>query len=247
LSTGVTKYQTYDNNGDQTYTVHDGATSNLIVGQPIFVQVTAPSTVYATVHSDPTPAPAYRRAQQTDSNAKFVVEITQNTKMNDRLIIETADEKEDKYVIGQDLVKFGVSSKVAQMWINRYDAKLCANTAAFDGERAEYPLSIFAPAAGEYTMSCQPSDISDQYALYLTLDGQAIWNLSDGAYTLNLNKGTATNYGLRVSVRAPQVVTGVDEAIVDSKDATATKVLINNQVFIIRGERVYSVDGQLVK
>lgn len=247
LSTGVTKYQTYDNNGDQTYTVVDGETSNLIVAKPIFVQVTTPSTVYATVHTDPTPAPAYRRVPQTDNNTKFVVEITQNTKMNDRLIIETADEKEDKYVIGQDLVKFGVSSKVAQMWINRYDAKLCANTAAFDGERAEYPLSIFAPAAGEYTMSCQPSDISDQYALYLTLDGQAIWNLSDGAYTLNLNKGTATNYGLRVSVRAPQVVTSVDEAIVDSKDATATKVLINNQVFIIRGERVYSVDGQLVK
>jgi 3-deoxy-D-manno-octulosonic acid (KDO) 8-phosphate synthase len=54
-------------------------------------------------------------------------------------------------------------------------------------------------------------------------------------------------YGLRVSARSPQVTTGVDEAIVDGKDKVATKVLINNQVYIIRGDKVYSIDGQLVK
>ena len=245
LSTGVTAYQTYDNNDGQTYTVVDEETSGLIVAKPIFVQVATPSTVYATI---PSAAPApYRRAAQAENDAKFVVEINRNGKMADRLIVETADEKEDKYVIGQDLAKFGVSSKVAQMWINRYDAKLCVNTLAWDGERAEYSLNIFAPATGEYTMSCQPSAFSDQMALYLTYNGEAIWNLSEGDCVLNLERGTATNYGLRVSARAPQVTTGIDEAIIDAKDETATKVLINNQVLIIRGEKVYTIDGQLVK
>ena len=243
LSTGVTKYQTYDNNDGQTYTVQDATTENLIVAKPIFVQVEASSTVYATVPSGSSPAP-YRRASQTENESKFVVEISRNDKMADRLIVETADEKENKYVIGQDLAKFGVSSKVAQMWVNRYDAKLCANTVEMVNDRADYPLSIFAPAAGEYTLSAmQKSGDAD---LYLTYNGQAIWNLSDGAYTLNLDKGTVSNYGLRVSARAPQTPTGVDEAIVDAQGDTR-KVLIGNQVFIIRGDKVYSVDGRLVK
>ena len=245
LSTGVSTYQVYDNNGDQSYTPIDGATSGLIVAKPIFVQVATPSTVYATI-PPASPAP-YRRVQKAETDAKFVVEINRNNKMADRLIIETADEKEDKYVIGQDLAKFGVSSKVAQMWINRYDAKLCKNTVEFDGERADYPLNIFAPAAGEYTLHLTPYTSGSDYALYLTLNGEAIWNLSDAAYTLTLQKGNTAEYGLRISVRkAPEVVTGMDEAVVEAQ-GDIRKVLINNQVFIIRGDKVYTIDGQMVK
>ena len=245
LSTGVSTYQVYDNNGDQSYTPIDGATSGLIVAKPIFVQVATPSTVYATIPSA-SPAP-YRRVQKAETDAKFVVEINRNNKMADRLIIETADEKEDKYVIGQDLAKFGVSSKVAQMWINRYDAKLCKNTVEFDGERADYPLNIFSPAAGEYTLHLTPYTSGSDYALYLTLNGEAIWNLSDAAYTLTLQKGNTAEYGLRISVRkAPEVVTGMDEAVVEAQ-GDIRKVLINNQVFIIRGDKVYTIDGQMVK
>ncbi len=244
LSTGVTAYQTYDNNGDQTYTVVNASTSGLIVAKPIFVQVNTPSTVYATIPAGPDPAPAYRRAAQAENDAKFVVEISRNDKMADRLIVETADEKADKYVIGQDLAKFGVSSKVAQMWINRYESKLCKNTVEFNGERIEYPLSIFTPVAGEYMLAAAQQ--SGDEVLYLTYNGEAIWNLSEGEYTVNLEKGIDTNYGLRVSARAPQITTGIDEAVVDAKGETR-KVLINNQVYIIRGEKVYAIDGQLVR
>ena len=247
LSTGVTQFQTYDNNDGQTYTVVDASTNNLIVAKPIFVQVTTPGTVYATVHSGASPAPAYRRSQQAENEAKFVVEISRNGKMADRLIVETTDEKEDKYVIGQDLAKFGVSSKVAQMWINRYDSKLCVNTVELESDAANFPLSVFAPAAGEYTIHLTPYTSDSDYSLYLTYDGQAVWNLSYGAFTAYLSAGTDNHYGLRIVAKAPQTATGVDEAIVDSKDATAAKVLINGQVFIIRGDKVYSVDGRLIK
>ena len=101
------------------------------------------------------------------------------------------------------------------------------------------------PANGDYVLSVGANENED-YALYLTRDGEAIWNLSEGAYTANLEKGAHTNYGLRVSARAPQIATGLDEAVVDAKGETR-KVLINNTVYIIRGENVYSVDGQLVK
>lgn len=244
LSTGVSAYQTYDNNDGQTYTVVDAATSGIIVAKPIFVQVNTPGTVYATVPAGPDPAPAYRRAPQAANDAKFVVEISCNGKMADRLIVETADEKENLYVIGQDLSKFGVSKKVAQMWINRYDSKLCKNTVEFEGERAEYPLSIYAPVAGEYVLTAAQQ--RGEEALYLTRNGEAIWNLSEGDYVLSLENATTAQYGLRISAKAPQNATGVDEAVVDAQGETR-KVLINDKVYIIRGDKVYSVDGQLVK
>ena len=247
LSTGVTEYQTYDNNDAQSYTLVDESTSALIVAKPIFVQVNTQGTVYATVPSGASPAPAYRRVQKTeDYETKFVLEISRNNKMADRLIINTTDEKDDRYVIGQDLAKFGVSSKVAQMWINRYDAKLCKNTMAFLGDQVEYPLTISAPVAGEYQISNVKSQMSNEYDLYLTRNGEAIWNLSESNYVMTLEQGTTDDYGLRVSAKAPQVATGMDEAVVDAQGETK-KVLIDNKVFIIRGNKVYSIDGQLVK
>ena len=190
--------------------------------------------------------PAYRRAPKSVSEAdsRFVIEIARNGQMNDRLIVQTAEDKDNTYVIGQDLAKMGIGSKAAQMWMERYNTNLCKNTAQIENGRAEFPLSIFAPTAGEYTISAlaQRGDLT----LYLTRDGEAIANLSDGDYTLMLERGTAYQYGLRVSARSPQIATGYDEVIADGAEK-AQKVLVNDQIFIIRGEKVYTIDGQLVK
>lgn len=231
---------------EEKYELFEMDDNKLIVGQPIFVQAPAGKSIVAN-SSTYSAAPA-RRIQGVNSLARYDVCLTAEGKQADRLIIRTDEDKEENaYVIGQDLVKFGVSTRVAQMWINRYDAKLCVNTMAPEGEKTEFPLSVFAPKAGEFTIHLASYTSDSDYTLYLTYNGEAIWNLSDGAYTINLDKGTDSNYGLRVSARAPQATTGIDEAIVDNKDAVAAKVLINGQVFIIRGDKVYTIDGQLVK
>jgi hypothetical protein len=62
-----------------------------------------------------------------------------------------------------------------------------------------------------------------------------------------MNAGTDKTFGLRLTAKkAPQVATGMDEAVVNAQGETR-KVLINNQVFIIRGNNVYTAEGQLVK
>ena len=243
-NTGATVGQVF-NADAQSYTAV-ALSNKLIVAEPIFVQATNTGSAYA-VTTPPASAPARRNAAAKTQKAEYQVEIASYGSMQDRLFIRMDETKEaDAYTVGQDVAKFGVSDKVAQMWVDRYDAKLCMNTIAPTNSVAEFPLSIFAPKAGEYTISIQNSGFSDQITLYLTLNGEAIWNLSDGEYLANLEKGTHTNYGLRVSAHAPQITTGIDEAVVDAKGETR-KVLINNQVYIIRGERVYSIDGQLVK
>lgn len=248
IDAGVEDYEVYNSN-DGSYPIKtDLSSTDLIVGQPIFVQVTTPnSSVSADEASGGAyPAPAYRASQAQTSDNRFVVEIARNGKMNDRLIVQTSDEKENTYVIGQDLAKMGVGSKTAQMWISRYNTKLCKNTVEMLNDRADYPLSIYAPAAGDYTIANASANANAEYALYLTRNGEAIWNLSEGDYVLSLEKGTSTQYGLRISAKAPQNATGVDEAVIDAQ-GEPRKVLINDKVYIIRGDKVYSVDGQLVK
>ena len=242
------KAQRY-NSADDSYEWFNLNDHKLVVGEPIYVQAPATKSIVVN-NSNDYPASAPRRANAQAVPTKYEVSVTAAgaTKYADHLSISlNEDKEEDQYIIGQDLVKFGVSTKVAQMWIDRYDAKLCVNAVAPEEDATSFPMSLFAPKAGDYTIAIEREVATEDYALYLTYNGEAIWNLSDGAYVVNLSKGTDANYGLRISAKAPQTATGMDEAVVDSKEAAAYKVLINNQVFIIRGEKVYSMDGQLIK
>lgn len=241
LNTGAEDVLRY--NGNDSYIA--GSTANMIVGEPVFVQVATEKSVVTAQTGGASPAP-YRRAPETvtDANNRFVVELSLAGKLNDRMIVQTAEEKADTYVIGKDLAKMSLSALNAQMWINRYDAKLCKNTVALQCESVEYPLHISAPQTGGYVLSA--SQERGDATLYLTRNGEAIWNLSNSDYVMTLEQGTTEDYGLRVSAKAPQVATGIDEAVVDAQGETK-KVLIDNKVFIIRGNNVYSIDGQLVK
>ncbi len=231
---------------EKRYATFEMDDNKLMVGQPIFVQAPAAKSVMANA-SGYNAAPA-RRAQAGERSVRYDVRLTQEGKETDRLIVRANDEKEaDSYTIGQDLAKISVSNIVAQMWVNRYDAELCVNTMAISAETIDFPLGIFAPKADEYQIINEQSQMTDDYTLYLTRNGEAIWNLSDAPYTFYMDKGTTTEYGLRIGAKAPQVATGIDEAIVNAHGETAAKVLINNQVFIIRGDKVYTVDGLLVK
>ena len=233
--------------------------ANMTNGPTVYVQAgeggAKVSPVYASSGSEISPASLapMRRTSATDKKYMaledyytVVISDAAGKKGGDICVLPEED-KENKYVIGHDLAQFGMSAAIPQIWVNRYDTKLALNTTALiNEETAEFPMGVYAPTAGEYTISlnAQPSD---EYNVYLTRDGQAIWNLSDGAFTADLKAGIQSNYGLRLTVnKAPQVVTGVDEAVVDAK-GEIRKVMINNQVYIIRGEQVYTIDGQLVK
>ena len=213
------------------------------VGQPFFVQVNpegSTSVVVSRTHASAAP----RRAQAEDGrDARYAIGIAANGKLADRLYIQTAEEKEDKYVIGKDMSKMSVSSYVAQMWVERYGSKLCQNTMALTRDKAVYPLGIYAPQAGEY-MIFAPTDMASGDNIYLTYDGRVIWNLTMAPYYASLEKGTTTHYGLRlVHSDAPAVVTDVDEVHSDNMQQ-CTKVIMDDHVYILRGEELYTVTGQ---
>ena len=251
LNAGATTGYVY-NPATNDYTPYNIEDKDYIVGKAVFIQAGASQSVVinnASGNSFVAAAPA-RRANATDKqylslNDYYQIAIASERVAGGHVYVLPEEEKENQYVIGHDLAQFGMSTAVPQVWVNRYDTKLALNTTALVGETAEFPMGVYAPAAGEYTirLNAQPSE---DYTVYLTRDGQVIWNLSDGAFVTTLTSGIQSNYGVRLVRKAPQVATGIDEAVVDAKNETR-KVLIDNQVFIIREGHVYTVDGQIVK
>ena len=239
LTVGTNKAQYYD--GDtKTYSV--GSLNNMIVGKPAFVQVANGASVVVNSASN---APM-RRSAQTSVKGEFELTLTNGVRRMDNLFVAIDEDKEaDRYTIGSDLLKMGVSTTSAQMWINRYDARLCVNTMAPVDGTADFPLSLYTPAAGDYTIAVQSAPVEGM-VIYLTRDGHAVWNLSEAPYTFSLNRGTDITYGLRISA-APSVVTSLDEALVEKGAATATKVLINDVIYILREGKVYTINGQVVE
>ena len=233
----------------RTYSVVNMDADSLVVGQPIFVQATVDNsavTAYA-AHNDAFHAAPRRARAQANPLTRYELYLAPSLDVaTDQIIVRMSEEKEeDEYTIGQDLTKMGVSDIVPQMWINRYDSKMCINTVAPVNNTADYPLGISVPQNGEYDIFLNDEPDSES-SLYLTYDGEAIWNLSYSPYIASLNKGTDTHYGLRIVKKTRPIVTGIEDATIQNGDAIR-KVLVNDQVYIIRNGEVYTVDGQMVK
>ena len=247
LNVGTTENlgQVYNADTKQYTTIHLNS-DQLQVGQPIFVQPIVAKTVVAKRDMYPSSAPRHRMIEHTTPLIRYEVALSSaDDQEADRIIVRMDEEKEaNAYIVGQDLAKLGVSSVVPQMWVNRYNTHLCVNTAFPTNNQADYPLSLFVPKAGEYRLSSLSAESDEQTTLYLTYDGDAIWNLSYGGYVVNLEKGTNSHYGLRI-VYAPQTATGIEN--VQRDNVQCTKVLMDDHVFIIRGGNIYTMDGQLVK
>ena len=232
----------------RTYSVVNMDKNNLVVGQPIFVQAieTNTSVVAYAAHDDAFHAAPRRAKVQDASLTHYELMIAPNEEeVADRIFVGIDEDKEtNEYIIGQDLVKMGVSNIVPQMWVDRYESKMCINTVAPVNNRADYPLGISVQQSGAYDLFIDDQP-DDETMLYLTYDGEAIWNLSYGGYVVNLEKGTNSHYGLRI-VRSPKVTTDIEEATILNGEAVR-KVIVEDKVFIIRNDQIYGIDGRLVK
>lgn len=238
-ATGVTNGQIYVG-GDDRYETVTLSETTFPVGKPVFVQAQTQSQVIVT----PSAAAAPLRRMLKADKQECEINLMQGNKECDNLSIIMNDDAEDRYVIGEDLAKAGVSTKVAQMWINRYNAKLCVNSIAAEDEVATFPLGISAPKAGAYTIAA--ASVPANTAVYLTEDDNIIADLTSMPYTLDLSKGTHNEFGLRmVGKTQPSVVTDFREAGINGKEVQ--KVIKNNTLYILRADKVFNAQGQLVK
>ena len=218
--------------------------STYVVGQPIMVQVpnTGSGTIW-NVPASPSLAPVRKMTADGDVDRAEVL-LTAHTGATDRILCVVKDDAEDKYTIGDDLVKFTTSNDVPQLWIRNYKHALAVNTIRLEDNVANYPLTIVAPTTGDYRLSLV-NHLAEGIHLYLTFNGEAIADLTEGEYTLTLGKETSKAYGLRL-VRGPRgTVTGVDEALGGKENVE--KVVMDGVLYIIRQGKVYDAQGKFIR
>ena len=107
----------------------------------------------------------------------------------------------------------------------------------------------------------EPTQIGDVYTNYILWDNALYFVNSDNVYVganrayLNMagvpdydpeqHQGNAPRRRVTMNVHGEQNATGIEDVQVDN--VQGTKVLINNRLFILRGEKMYDVTGRLVK
>ena len=231
-------------NGLDAYRTVSASEATFVVGCPFFIQATEASTVVLDAPTSATESYYAPRRSSASQNGVARVNLTSvEGGYSDRIYVSGTDKEENAYIAGRDLAKAGESKVVPQLWVDTYNQKLSVHEAAWQGENAICPLGIYAPKEGEYTLTAtQPEDGTQ---VYLTYNGQVLWNLTSSEYVLSLEKGTTTAYGLQI-VKTPAITTGVDQ--MDGKCQTMRKVLMNDKIYIITSEgAMYDVLGKGVK
>ncbi len=247
---GVEKVQLYAHSTN-SYSAVPIDDYTYVVGSVFFVQ--APNSSSSMEYTHPATNKTLRAPQR---NATEVSEFTLSLKAEnadiaaDWLYLSANEDALDTYEIGRDLAKMGTptNAKIAQLWGEAYGMKLCDADLPLVDNEAYLPLGIFAPANGQFSLAIDKAP--EDATLYLTQDGQIIWNLSMSPYVMDLSKGVNAGYGLRIeAAKAPQITTGVDS--VDGEENAslqAHKVLIDNTIYIVTPDgAMYDLVGKIIK
>ena len=245
LSTSVPVMQFYDHKTN-TF-VGRNHSVNLVVGSAFFIQYNGGETVsipVGTTSNNGYLAP--RREQKAVEEMIYEVQLTNATtgELEDNVFLTAREDAKNEYEIGRDVAKMSMgAAKCAQMYVPAYGTNLCAADFQLVSDKAEYPLTITAPADGTYRI--EAAEAYEGATLYLTKDGRVMWNLSMSACEVELSKGTTESYGLLLVRKAPGVATGMEN--VQSDNVQCTKVIIDNQVFILRGGQMYDLTGKKIE
>ena len=235
--------QTYDNDA-RSYNPSTSGSTSYVVGTAFFIHGDGNASIENIIQGD---LRAPRRATEVQP-IEFCVRLQQeNASWANRMYIRASEEASAHYEAGRDLETMnGTNGNNALLWSNNYGMRLAIEEAPIVNDKASYALSLYAPANGTYRIET-PTE-SENADLYLTKDGHVIWNLSMNGYEVELTKGTTEGYGLLLVRKAPSVATGVDEPTSDSSlKGRATKVVIDEHVYILRGGQMYDVTGKAVK
>ncbi|MBR6841237.1 MAG: hypothetical protein IKM77_02910, partial [Prevotella sp.] len=220
------------------------SSTNITVSTPFFYNAGGDGSTGSVVMQDAGTGANYAPARTPANEIKNVAVSFGNEVFRDKIYISASEDALNEYEQDKDLVRMIMSNtpKVAQIFGNAYGMKLSMVNAPMANDQAEYSLTLYAPNAGEYTISAPEMEDAD---IFLTYEGSIIWNLSMSDYTNNFAKGNNEGYGLILVKKAPQVVTGIDNA--EANEAGVQKVIINDHVYILRAEQMYDVTGKMVK
>lgn len=240
LSCDVQTYNNEDGEDGRKYIAYSSSSTSFVVGTAFFVQATGSIDLTAASHSE-------FRAPQRQANERYEACVRifrqEATDFADQMYVRASENASNEYEQGHDMITWnGTTANTALIWANNYGKRLAIEEAPMVNDKATYNLGIFVPAAGTYRI--EVANPSEDATLYLTKNGRIFWNLTMGACELDLAQGQNNEYGLVLRAEAPQVTTGMDEI---HSEAGVQKLIIDENVFILRGEQLFDMTGKAVK
>jgi len=227
------------------YVLRNANNFNFTVSTPFFYFDGAKTGATSVISMETANASSNYAPRRTPANEIKNVEVSFGTEVyKDLFYISASEDALNEFEQDQDQYKLRMSKtpKVAQIMGNAYGKQMAKVYAPMSNDKAEYSLTLYAPNAGEYTISAPAMEDAD---IYLTKDGAIIWNLTMSEYTNDFTKGNNEGYGLMLIKKAPGAATGTEN--IEAAEAGAQKVVINNNVYILRNEQMYDVTGKAVK
>ena len=202
--------------------------------QAFFIQTAGAGSIAFSGNGNSNPAPL--RAPQVEENSRIDIEATA-AGYTDKTRVIFRSNSSVRYEAGRDASKFVTATAPIQMYFLDVDNVKCAQMvrpAGDDDMRLAYML------LNPGTININMPVYAEQYELYDALTGQ-YYDLSE-TVSIYSEKGTFNN---RLSLRpSRKVPTGISNT---ANEVVATKVIINDQLYLIRDGKMYSVEGQLVR
>ncbi len=223
--------------GDKTFLPVDKNQYSFVVGTAFMVQQTGTMVLNQANPEHDLLAPA----RQASAPATAIQIAREGQPFSDQLFISASETGGQAYTPGTDLAKAGTlgSANVPQIWTTAYNNPLCVHEAQLINGEASYNLSLYAPAADTYTLTSL--NIPADYSLYLTQNGTMLTELN-GTYTLDLNKGITTEYGLLL-VETYKTPTGIEESMSQESRVKSQKILHNGVLYILHNGKIYNAQG----
>ncbi len=189
------------------------------------------------IEESTTPATAPLFANNEKEEYSLRLELQQEGKKVDQAYVDLTDEATENFDLNLDITKLMYSTSQIYSFIG--NDKVAANSLPV--QDVVVPLCITAAANGTYTIALPDGTEGLNVTLYDALEGQET-NLSFGGYTVDLNKGEYNNrFMLNISI--PKVPTDIGNTETWSEDGKTKKLLINDQIYLINGGRVYNANG----
>lgn len=224
-----------------TYAVHQANSTVFPVGVAFFIQTDEDRTMIMKEATVPNKLRA--KEEQWQQDISMCIRLSDST-YTDKLYVSASEDALDEYEIGKDLVKMAMTNApcVPQISAPFYKSNMCAVYCPFANDEVAVPLTLYAPSAGQYSLSVQ---CDDQVDAYLVQNNTLIWNLSAGAYDIDLAKGNTQDY--KVVIRPKQQTPTDVRTAPTAQDSDVEKVILNGHLYVLKNGRVYDATGRLIK
>ena len=194
------------------------------------------------------PIVARKTYEEAPSKIEFRLELQQNEKEIDRtyVVLSNDEETSASFRFGEDMTKEFNARKSAIYTFIPNEAIVAGNTLPMSEQTTIVPVGVDIKTAGEYTFAI-PEGTDGVGVTLVDNVLNTHTSLSALSYTVNLTAGTHDGRFVLEISPVHGSTTGMENSDVSSQNSDVRKMIIDQKLFIIKGDKMYDARGAMVK